>query len=376
MVLLRATEERETRILSLVGLGVALVLVVACVSAFAWKSLAHRPFDMITLTLETPYVGQGVASGTSLIMHGAKVGQVTSVSNRSGAVRINAELQKQIAKGLTDTLNVDFRPANYFGVTAINLVPGSGGAPLRNGAMITLQPKGNFALQALLSRLGEISNGVINQRLISVIDRATRYTDGLNPLLETMVMVTSAVTKVQTVRTEQLLRNATGIAVALPGFLDAAVEVGDDYLHGYVVDFTVEEGIKANPFFAGLDDHLREVFLSNARLLASDPDEYMKQVYVPYLEVSGDAVFGSVGKLESTHMIDLKPAVGIVQSLAEVVPALVNPTGVAGTLQELRTRLERMFAGSPEQRALQLRIVLDELPGVAAPVEAIGGVSP
>jgi hypothetical protein len=375
-VLLRATEERETRILSLVGLGVAVLLVVACVSTFAWKSLARQPSDLVRFTLDTPYVGQGVASGTSLIIHGAKVGQVTSVANRSGAVRINAELQAQVAKGLTDTLNVDFRPASYFGVTAINLLPGSGGTPLRNGAMIKVEPKGNFALQALLSRLGEISNGVINQQLISVIDRATRYTDGLNPLLETMVMVTSAVTKVQTVSTEQLLRNTTGIAVALPGFLDAAVELGDDYLHNYIVDFSVEEAIKANPFFPKYDDHLREVFLANARLLESDPDEFMKQVYVPYLEVSGDAVFGSVGRLESTHVIDLKPAVGIVQSLADVVPALANPAGVAATTKELRARLERMFAGSPEQRALQLRIVLDELPGVAAPVEAIGGATP
>jgi len=40
---------------------------------------------------------------------------------------------------------------------------------------------------------------------------------------------------------------------------------------------------------------------------------------------------------------------------------------------ELRTRFEKMYQGTPEQRALQVRIVLDSLPGVAAPIAAVGG---
>lgn len=42
-------------------------------------------------------------------------------------------------------------------------------------------------------------------------------------------------------------------------------------------------------------------------------------------------------------------------------------------LVELRTRLEKMYAGTPEQRALQVRILLDSMPGVAAPLAAAGG---
>jgi hypothetical protein len=41
-------------------------------------------------------------------------------------------------------------------------------------------------------------------------------------------------------------------------------------------------------------------------------------------------------------------------------------------LAELRSRFEKMYAGTPEQRALRVRIVLDSLPGVAAPLGAMG----
>ncbi|MCV7177519.1 Mammalian cell entry related domain protein, partial [Mycolicibacterium sphagni] len=70
---------------------------------------------------------------------------------------------------------------------------------------------------------------------------------------------------------------------------------------------------------------------------------------------------------------DLRPVVDLVQTLSDTVPALVTPVGVDDMLTELRTRLEKLYAGSPEQRALQVHLVLDRIPGVQAPVNAIGG---
>ena len=170
------------------------------------------------------------APDTPLIMHGVKVGQVVSVSSiPGGGVRLKTDLQPGPARGLTDGIGIDYRPSNYFGVTGINVIPAQSGRPLRSGMQISIAPKGNFSLQALLYRLGELSNGVFNQRLVSVIERATRYADGLNPLLETVLIVGTSVAKVQTVRTERLLRNATGVSVAFPGFIDALISTGNNY---------------------------------------------------------------------------------------------------------------------------------------------------
>ena len=58
-------------------------------------------------------------------------------------------------------------------------------------------PKGNFTLQALLYRLGELSTGVITPQLVKVIDKATRYIDGLDPFIESMLIVADAVAAVQ-----------------------------------------------------------------------------------------------------------------------------------------------------------------------------------
>jgi hypothetical protein len=63
----------------------------------------------------------------------------------------------------------------------------------------------------------------------------------------------------------------------------------------------------------------------------------------------------------------------MIKVLTDVAPGLVPPDAIADTARELRMRLERLFAGSPDQRAVNVRVILDSLPGVAAPIDAVGG---
>ncbi|WP_036339536.1 MlaD family protein [Mycolicibacterium aromaticivorans] len=356
------TAEAERRRLILIGVAlttsVAVVLAVVIASPFG-----ARPTNDISVKLDLPYVGQGVSAGTPVMMHGVKIGSVTAVSSLpNGDVRLDADLQSGPTTGLTDSLGMDFRPANYFGVTSINLIAGDGGGPLRNGTHITTVPKGNFTLQALLSRLGEITGGVVTPQLISVVDRATRYTDGLNPLIETLVTTANAITTVQKVSTEQLLRNATGVTVALPSFVDNATAAGYDINQGSgFVTFNVsnESALPGQ----GID----------VRPGQPQSEEFWRTRSVATLDVVANSFFGAIGKLLSSHPRELLPAVGLVNTMADPVPALVAPTGVAETLVELRTRFEKLYGGTPEQRALQVHIVLDNLPGVQAPIDAMGG---
>ena len=50
-----------------------------------------------------------------------------------------------------------------------------------------------------------------------------------------------------------------------------------------------------------------------------------------------------------------------------------DESAIADTARELRMRLERLFSGPPDQRAVNVRVILDSLPGVAAPIDAVGG---
>ncbi|WP_237112129.1 MlaD family protein [Mycobacteroides abscessus] len=369
--LLRVNEQRHERILTLIGTGfVSVLLVVALMYAFVINAPGRPVADAISVAIETPYVGQGVDSGTAVILHGVKVGEVKGVSKLGvGRVRVEVELQSDPTRGLTDAVGIDFRPANYFGVTGINLTPVDHGQSLRNGASISVTPSGNFTLQTLLYRLGELSHDVVTPQLISVMDRATRYTDALNPLFETMIRVSTTVTDVQKVSTEQLLRNAAAISAGLPSFMDSAISAGNNYLMNYVgVGFDPDKDREVNPYLRYYDDKQLANYNEASHVLATDPDKFAYGRLREYFVGARLDLFSKIGDLEKSHVYDLYPLLDQVRVLADVVPGILKPVELADKLGELRSRLERMYVGSGDQRALQVKLVLDQLPGVAAPL--------
>jgi hypothetical protein len=376
--LLNTSAESETRILSRIG-GLAVLLIAIAAGVYFIDPFAHPPRDVVSVAIETPYVGQGVAVGTPVIMHGVKIGQVTSVSSIPGSgVRLKTDFQRRYTRGLTDAMGIDYRPSNYFGVTGINVIPAQSGRPLESGMQISLMPKGNFSLQALLYRLGEVANGVLNQRLISVIERATRYADGLNPLLETVLMIGNSVATVQTVSTERLLRNTAGVSVAFPGFVDGAISAGNEYIHTDLTDLNpkrFDEIKKTWNAYPVLGDELMKRMDATSKFLQKEKnsEKFWSDIFIPVFDAARTDLFGRVGYLEGSHVNDLFPLLESIRGLADTVPKIVLPENFAYTVTELRTRLERMYAGSGEQRALQVRIVLDRLPGVAAPLGQMGG---
>jgi hypothetical protein len=273
-------------------------------------------------------------------MHGVQVGVVKSISSLpGGGVRMLGDLQNGPTTGLTDSMKIEFRPVNYFGVTGVNIAAGTGGQQLRDGMAINAVPQANATLQAVLSRLGAVSVTALTPKLISAIDRAVQYTDGLTPLLETLLIVTRTVADVQTVSTAQLLANATGVGVAFPSFTDALLGAGEDFT-AVPRRYTDQEWIN------GIQEVMR---------------------------VGSTELFGGFGRLASNYVDELLPSIDGLKALTDPVPALVRPDDFANTLVQLRTRLEKMFAGNGEQRALQVKIVLDRLPGLAAPLAAMGG---
>ncbi|WP_245849114.1 Mammalian cell entry related domain protein [Mycobacterium palustre] len=299
-----------------------------------------RRSDQISIAIDTPYVGQGVRAGTALVMHGVQVGVVKAKTTLpSGGVRLVTDLQRGPIAGLTDTMKIDFRPINYFGVTGVNIVASRGGHELHDGMRVTTVPQANSTLQALLNRLGQVSTAALTPKLISVIDRAVQYTDGLNPLVETLLIVTHTVADVQTVPTARLLTNATGVGVAFPSFTDAVV--------GTI--FNIIDKPRRFP----------------ADVWKSGPQEYIR--------FGSTDFFGGASRILVNYIDDLMPVIDSVKLLSDPVPNLFRPDDFANTLVQLRTRYEKLFAGNGEQRALQVKIVLDSLPGVQAPLGAMGG---
>jgi hypothetical protein len=369
------SEKSEKRILTTVGIVLVVSALVALALLYFVNPFDRQPRGYISLSIDTPYVGEGVADGTPVIMHGVKVGQVSAVTNRpGGGVQIDAQVRSASAKGLTDAVGIDYRPSNYFGVTGINLLPKDGGQPLRSGAHLTISPDGNFALQALLYRLGGLTHDVINPRLISVIERGTRYTNGLTPLLETMLIVGRAVADVQTVSTERLLRNAAGVSVGAPAFINSVAETVDQSLHSGLSDVSYS---LADPLFqhyvTTYDDQLKRHYDSELKLAQTDMDTFVYGSVKEFFDAAATDLFVKVGNILSSHTYDLFPVVEGLRSVTSVVPKIINADGIGSTLRELHSRLVHMYEGSGDQRAMQVKIVLDEIPAIAAPLGLVVG---
>lgn len=341
MLFRKASEDTEARILTLIGFAFMLCATVVA-AVLAWNPGAGKSPNLMNVVIEAPYVGEGVRTGTALLLRGVQVGAVSEVTNLpDGGVRLATDLERTPTVGLTDTMRIDYRPANYFGITGINIRPGNGGRPLADGSLVRAVPAGNFTLQALLQRLGE-SNDVLTPQLIDVAGRTATYLDGLDPLLETMLVVANSFATVQTVSTAQLLTNATGISVAFPGFLATGINVADAFLHG---------------------------------ALNGASEDYYRHTYLPTIDLVADDLFGATGRLFDSHSIELAPVADAIKVLTDVVPGVIPSAQIADTLREWRLRLERLFGGSPDRRAVNVQVILDDLPGVAAPLNALG-ISP
>ena len=347
-------------------IGAAVVLCVALViTLIVTKPFAAKREGTLAVAITTPFVGQGVVPGTPVVLHGVKVGEVAAVTNTSGGgVQLDTLLNSTPSKGLTDKLGIDYRPINYFGVPGINLIPNTGGGPLRDGSDITLVPAGNFTLSELLKQLGDVSEASLTPQLVSVIDRVTRYTDGLNPLLETAVTVTRAVEAVQTVPSEQLLTNLSTSIAAFPAFSDVAVEAGTRF-----IKYDYYPGQTRNPAAASTFK-LQFPYLTDAVTpdLADYTDDQFKNTVITTMDIIQNGLFGAVGKLLASHVDDLSPLIFGIQSITDMGPVMLRPQDIAQKLATLRDRFTKLYSGNGDQRAINVKLLLDGLPGVAAPL--------
>lgn len=362
--MLQGSDNHQQRVLARAGAAVVLVAVVAAL-LFVIDPFGGQPRDRISISIDTPYVGQGVVAGTAVVMHGVKVGEVNEVSSlRPGTVRLLMSLDSRPTKGLTDSMSIDFRPVNYFGVSGVNVIPSSGGSALRDKTQISLVPKGNFTLPALLSRLGDVSAGSLTPGLITAVDRVTRYTDGLNPLFETMVTVTTALADVQRVSTARLLANSSSMSDALPVSFASTIETVDRFLS--LNARTVAPG--TNVATSGSQDDYPYLSKVVVQEFWDMPEDFVQEVFIPIMDTAKNGLFASVGKIVGSHSDDLFPLVDSIRVISDAAHPLIQSEKFAYTLEELRSRFEKMYAGNAEQRAIRVRIVLDQFPAVAAPL--------
>ncbi|WP_280343294.1 Mce family protein [Nocardia neocaledoniensis] len=327
--------------------ALATVLVIAMIVFIAgWVYPRVAPDDAVELGLDVPSVAPGVAVGTKLIMHGAEVGEVTSLDKvQAGVVRVGVSMQPEKIEGLTDSFDVDFRPQNYFGVTAVNVIARPGGQDLKDGRVLSRVPAGDFTMSTMLEKGSLVIDGTLTDPMIQTLDKIIRYTDGLTPMIEAGVVFTNQAARAQQAMPSHLMGRVNDVLAVLPAFNDQAIVTLNTL---YQTKFN-----KRPDGSYGVDDAFMD-----------ETDEAM--------DIMSVDVFGGAGKLLASHGTELTPVTTIIEVLSDAMPGLLSGGAVGKDMQMLVDRYNAAFSTSGDRKILNLRIVLDDLPGVAAPLAAAG----
>ncbi|MFC8528908.1 MlaD family protein [Nocardia sp. NPDC057227] len=340
----RGDGDRQLRVLALCGGAAAvalLLLVLAGSLAYTRWTAPHG----IRLQLVVPALGPGIEPGSKVLVRGATAGEVTDVAAvDAGTVHVDLVLDDAQAAVLTDSLDVDFRPENYFGVTAVNLVARPGGSALTDGRVLHRTAAPDYTMSTMLEQVSLVVDGALTTSTIATLDEIMRYANGLAPLIRTGIIVAEQLSKTQRHLPTELLLRANDVLVQLPAFARGAADALYAIYHS---------AYNQRPDGStGVDD-----------AFMTETDRA--------LELAASDLFGKAGALLASHDAELIPLVGAADRVVAPLPGLLGD----GRMAELNTaidRLESAFTGPPEQRTLQLRVVLDDVPALAGPLAQLG----
>lgn len=338
----RGTSGRQDRVLNMTGLVVIGVICAIVVTA-GWIYPRHSTTEGLHIRIEVPFVGPGVATGTAVILRGADVGEVTGLQrNGTGPVELDLMLKSDRVSGITNTFDIDFRPKNYFGSTAVNMVARPGGTGLVAGETLTRMPTGDFTMSTMLEKSSLTVDGTLTSSMISSLDKVIRYTDGLTPLIETGIIVADRVAKTQQALPSELLGRFNDILETLPGFTGQAIETLT-YVYNSSFNKRADGTVGVNDSFMDETDQ--------------------------GLTLAAGKLFGQAGALLKSHGTELTPLTQIVAQIAGTLPVVLEGGTTAEDLRTILDRYDSAFTDTGDGRTLKLRIVLDNLPSLATPLE-------
>ncbi|BCK58110.1 MlaD family protein [Nocardia wallacei] len=223
-----AVDKTRSLLIGAVALGVIAAVVVA---ASLYRGL--RGDDGLHIALHTEQIGDGVLAGTPVRVDGVQVGKVTEiVPDERGTQRISLRLDRSQLFGIDDSLQLDYAPANLFGISEIELRRGPGGAPLRDNGTIDLTGKRSAAIfdatmGSLLRSLSQTGDAVLTPQMATVIAQLSTDVEAFTPLAQAMITVAQTITDNQKMPASELVGR---LGPAFDGggeFAGATIEVLD-----------------------------------------------------------------------------------------------------------------------------------------------------
>lgn len=147
--------------------GIAVLAAMALIGYLAPKQLPFRAYYDLQATFTR---ADGLVDHTDVKLNGERVGQVLDTRVVDGRVKARLQLDPKVRRELSTALTLRIRPRGLLGVVYVDIQPGRGGRPLRDGEEIpakssqtttqlddvlnTLDPATRGRTQALLAELG------------------------------------------------------------------------------------------------------------------------------------------------------------------------------------------------------------------------------
>ncbi|WP_280255446.1 MlaD family protein [Nocardia wallacei] len=291
--------------------------------------------NRMVVVLRTDNIGDGISVGTPVRFYGVDIGSVSAIDSANGAKHVTVRLDRADSAGLTDRLYVDYSASNLFGISEIALKPGDGGVPLRDGAMVDLTgPRADRQRDAtmgvLIRTVGEASGNILTPELTEVLARATAISRQFTPLMEAIVVSSRNIAETQTMPISNLLDQYGKMLVGTASMIDGTV---------------------------GLIHHLTTIeILNSERELFDATVNTVGKAFFPAL---AETLFTAQGYL-SDYAVMLTP---VLSAASRMVP---TPDVSSAQLSEILSRLDRSFTSTPEGPIMNIELILDLVPGLAA----------
>ncbi|MCR5978393.1 MCE family protein [Gordonia jinghuaiqii] len=336
---------RQLRTLTLVGVSTIAVLALVVGITSMVYSRTSAP-DGTQLRVVVPALGPGIKPGSKVLLNGAEIGQVTEVATPgAGTVNLDLDLDPSMNSVLTDSLDLDFRPENYFGITAVNIVPRDGGLPLRTGTVLHRDSSPDFTMSTMLEQGSLVVDGTLTRDVIASLDKVMRYATGLAPLIRSGVIVADTVARTQRHMPTVLMRRANALLEEFPTFTRSVFD--SLYVMTESPYNMLPDGSR------GVPEQFHD--LTNAGLTLASSD-----------------LFGLAGSLLASHGSELTPLTTSVKYLTDPLPQAIGGVASMEKLMDAIDGLDSAFTGSRQQKVLQLRVVLGGLPAMSSSLARMG----
>ncbi|NMN98899.1 MlaD family protein [Antrihabitans stalactiti] len=321
-----------------VVIGVTAVAIVVVVS-LTWIVIDRiRGDDRMQIVLQTEEIGDGIVEGTPVRLDGVAVGEIETIDTSTiGQQLITLRLNQSQLFGVTDTLDIDYAPANLFGISEIELRRGSGGTAL-----------GNHDVVDLTGRHGDRVRDVTMGNLLRSVTRTA--TDVLTPQLT------------------DTLTTLAGDLEAFTPILEAIVSTGRNIAdtQRYAASFLVGQFGSAlsgaAPMVGGTIDLIDTV--RNIEILHTH-----KETFDEVVQIAIHQLFPGVSTLLFTAQDYFAGYANMLPPVLDAATRMIpTPQLSSAQLRDLLARLDRSFTDTPDGPMLNLAVTLRGVPALSVPL--------